>query len=125
MMYGFSCHRKRQINKPRPVSAVDMESIFKEAKEEQEKHEQEFEEEQTQGAVNAGLLNVESDLDSNEVTKSATDSKPKRQSRKLSSGKQEKLPAPGSTVRVVSGTFAEYEGSLKKISRRTRKVCIT
>lgn len=102
-----------------------MESIFKQAKEEQERHEREFEEEQRQEAVNSGMLNSDSDLESMEVTKSATDSKPKQTSTKLSLEKRAKLPVPGSTVRVVSGTFSEFEGNLKKVNRRTRKVCNT
>lgn len=89
-----------------------MEAIFKKAKEEQEKHEQEFKEEQQQQGTD-----VEPQLDSI----SATDSKPKRRSRKSSDPL--KLLTPGSTVRVVSGNFAEFEGILKKVNRKTGKVC--
>lgn len=117
---SFHVHRKKQINKPRPVDEIDMEAVFKQAKEEQEKHEKEFEEEQQQeGNLDFGKSrsSVEPQLDSNGTTKSATDSKPKRQSTK----KSPKL-VPGSTVRVVSGMFAEFEGSLKKINRKTGQV---
>ena len=107
----FSVLRKRQINKPRPVSEIDMEAIFKKAKEEQEKHEKEFEEEQQQGILNSAVPNVEPQLDS----------KPKQRSRKSSDPL--KLLTPGSTVRVVSGNFVEFEGNLKKVNRKTRKVC--
>lgn len=103
---------KRQINKPRPVSEVDMEEIFKKAKEEQENHEREFEEEQQQGTLDSAIPNVEPQ----------SDSKPKRQSKK--STDPLKRLSPGSTVRVVSGNFAEFEGSLKKINRKTRKVTV-
>lgn len=107
----FSVLRKRQINKPRPVSEIDMEAIFKKAKEEQEKHEKEFDEEQQQGILNSAVPNVEPQLDS----------KPKQRSRKSSDPL--KLLTPGSTVRVVSGNFVEFEGNLKKVNRKTRKVC--
>ncbi|PON90169.1 Transcription elongation factor [Trema orientale] len=103
---------KRQINKPRPVSEVDMEEIFKKAKEEQENYEREFEEEQQQGTLDSAIPNVEPQ----------SDSKPKRQSKK--STDPLKLLTPGSTVRVVSGNFAEFEGSLKKVNRKTRKVTV-
>ncbi|EXB89978.1 hypothetical protein L484_023631 [Morus notabilis] len=110
---------KRQINKPRPVDEIDMEAIFKQAKEEQKKHEKEFEEEQKQeGTLVSGKSNVEeAQLDSNGAANSSMDSKPKRRS--IKNGP--KL-APGSTVRVVSGTFSEFEGSLKKVNRKLGKV---
>lgn len=115
-------HRKRQITRPRPVSEFDMEAIFRQAKEEQQKAEQAFEQDQQEAALNSGL-------NSDDAVKSTGDSKPKRRSRKTldplingsSKGKNEKL-VPGSSVRVVSGTFAEYVGSLKKLNRRTKKV---
>ncbi|KAH7553784.1 hypothetical protein JRO89_XS12G0056000 [Xanthoceras sorbifolium] len=52
-----------------------------------------------------------------------TDGKPKKQSRKASA-KGDKLPAPGSTVRVISGTYAEFEGSVKKVNRKTGKATV-
>ncbi|KAI9154558.1 hypothetical protein LWI28_028080 [Acer negundo] len=103
---------KRQINRPRPVSPDDMEAIFQEAKVEQEKVNQAFEEEQrVEGALELENLNID------------MDDKPKRQSRKASA-KGDKLPAPGSTVRLISGTFAEFEGSLKKLNRKTGKATV-
>ncbi|KAJ0088510.1 hypothetical protein Patl1_31739 [Pistacia atlantica] len=124
---------KRQINKPRSVSLDDMEAIFTEAKQAQEKADQAFEEEQ-QGEENlkSDKLNVESNLVSNDVEESISDSKPKRRSRKASdplangssSVKGNKRLAPGSTVRVVSGTFAEFVGSLKKLNRKTKKATV-
>lgn len=123
---------KRQINKPRPVSVVDMEAIFRQAKEEQEKTDQAFEEDQKEGNLNSGMLSVDSNLDPNDDTKSVTESKPKRVSRKASDpvtngssrAKNYKLPVLGSTVRVVSGTFAEFVGSLKKVNRKTGKATV-
>lgn len=94
-----------------------MEAIFKQAKEEQEKSDQAFEEEQqAEGIVN----------DEKASTGSVVDPIRKGRSRKVS-----KLPltrvnnkiTPGSTVRVISGTFAEFTGSLKKLDRKTGKVC--
>lgn len=89
-----------------------MEAIFRQAKEAQEKSDQAFEEEQRgQG--------------SNDFTKSVTDSKPRRGSQKISGSsrnKDNKLLTPGSTVRAVSGTFAEFVGSLKKLNHKTGKV---
>ena len=40
--------RKKQINKPRPVSKTDMEAIFQEVKEKQEASDKAFEEEHLQ-----------------------------------------------------------------------------
>jgi transcription antitermination factor NusG len=108
-----------------------MEAIFRQAKEEQEKTDQAFEEDQKEGNLNSGMLSVDSNLDPNDDTKSVTESKPKRVSRKASDpvtngssrAKNYKLPVLGSTVRVVSGTFAEFVGSLKKVNRKTGKVC--
>ncbi|KAL5550144.1 hypothetical protein UlMin_000320 [Ulmus minor] len=108
---------KRQINKPRPVSEIDMEAIFKQAKEEQEKHEKAFQEEHQVD------VETESDLDA----KSAVDSKVNKQSRMPSASKSSKKKVKlvaGSTVRVISGTFAEFEGNLKKVNRRTGKATV-
>lgn len=120
---------KRQINRPRPVSEFDMEAIFTKAKEEQEKAELAFQKEQQQGAISSGV-NTD-DLNSSDTAISAGDSKPKRRSRKASdplingsSMAKDKKLVPGSTVRVVSGTFAEFEGSLKKLNRRTKKATV-
>lgn len=115
--YHFHLHRKRQINRPRPVDEIDMEAIFKQAKEEQEKHEKEFEEEQQRAEA---LKSEESQSDTGDSANSAVDSKPKPQARK-STKKRTKL-VPGSMVKVLSGNFAEFKGSLKKINRKTKKV---
>ncbi|KAF5953681.1 hypothetical protein HYC85_006537 [Camellia sinensis] len=109
---------KKQINKPRPVSAVDIEAIFRQAKEEQEKADQAFKEEQQgEAIIDPEKLNVvysDSQLTSSDVTESVIDSKPKRRSKKTS----QPLLKPGSTVRVVSGTFAEFSGILKKLESK-------
>ncbi|PRQ43043.1 putative translation protein SH3 [Rosa chinensis] len=117
---------KRQINRPRPVSEFDMEAIFAKAKEEQEKAELAFQQEQQ---LNSGL-NIDG-LSSSDAAKSAGDAKSKGRSRKAadalisgSSKAKDKKLVLGSTVRVVSGTFAEYEGCLKKLNRRTKKATV-
>ncbi|KAM2468094.1 hypothetical protein FF1_009808 [Malus domestica] len=122
MKYGFVGSKvgntKRQITRPRPVSEFDMEAIFKQEKEEQQKAEQAFEQEQQEATLN-------------DAAEFDGDSKPKKRPRKTldplingsSKGKSEKL-VPGSSVRVVSGTFAEYVGSLKKLNKRTKKATV-
>ncbi|XWS43803.1 hypothetical protein CRYUN_Cryun16bG0135500 [Craigia yunnanensis] len=121
---------KKQINKPRPVSVDDMEAIFRQAKEEQEKADQAFQEEhQGEKTLTTDKLNIEYNLDSNGVTTSVLDSKPKQQSRKRSNivangAKDSKLLVPGSMVRVLSGNFAEFVGSLKKLNRKTGKATV-
>ncbi|KAK4799981.1 hypothetical protein SAY86_025346 [Trapa natans] len=115
---------KKQINKPRPVSSNDMEAIFKKAKEEQEKTNKAFEEEE-KAAVILDPESLGSD-DSEEST-----SKQSRQTRKSSTtrsgGKEKPKPnplVPGSTVEVLSGTFAGFEGNLKKVNRRSKKATV-
>ncbi|XP_048226144.1 transcription termination/antitermination protein NusG [Ricinus communis] len=120
-------NNKRQINRPRPVSVEDMEEIFREAKEEQEKYDREFEEEQQKEGVPNSLKLADDD-----VTKLVTDSKSTRGFQKVSDSpandsprkKTSKLPTAGSTVRVVSGTFAEFVGTLKKLNRKTGKATV-
>lgn len=101
-----------------------MEAVFQQAKEEQEKADTAFEEEQqAHGAPNSVKLG------SNNITQSFIDSNSERGLRRnsgplvsSSSRKKDKLPKTGSTVRVVSGTFADFVGSLKKLNRKTGKV---
>ncbi|XP_020215881.1 uncharacterized protein LOC109799686 [Cajanus cajan] len=123
---------KRQINRPKPVSGKDMEAIFKRAKEEQEKTDQAFEEEEKNAALNSEIKNTELELD--DVVNDIVDSKPKRGSRKTSNQvtvtdasstrKDYKLFVPGSTVRVVSGTFSGFTGTLKKLNRKTKMATV-
>ncbi|OMO97385.1 hypothetical protein COLO4_14645 [Corchorus olitorius] len=107
-----------------------MEAIFRQAKEEQVKADQAFEEEQqAEKTLTADKLNLEYNLDSNGVITSVLDSKPRRQSRKKSDtvangAKTSKRLVTGSMVRVVSGTFAEFVGSLKKLNRKTGKATV-
>ncbi|MBA0666431.1 hypothetical protein Goklo_002843 [Gossypium klotzschianum] len=121
---------KRQINKPRPVSVDDMEAIFRQAKVEQEKADQAFQEEQQgENALMSDKINIEYSVDSNGVTSSVLDTKPKRQTKKKSDtvangAKYSKQLVPGSKVRVLSGNFAEFIGSLKKLNRKTGKATV-
>ncbi|KAG5243058.1 KOW domain-containing transcription factor family protein [Salix suchowensis] len=117
---------KRQINKPRPVSDNDMEAVFQQAKEEQEKADTAFEEEQQAHEAPNSVK-----LGSNNITQSFIDSNSERGLRRnsgplvsSSSRKKDKLPKTGSTVRVVSGTFADFVGSLKKLNRKTGKATV-
>lgn len=105
-----------------------MEAIFKQAKEEQEKADCEFEEVQrAEEEEAASLVAAQKLLASNsDVIETVTESKPKRALRKTTvatetKGKKKKLAA-GSTVRVLSGTFAEFVGILRKVNRKTAKV---
>ncbi|TYI33258.1 hypothetical protein ES332_A04G120700v1 [Gossypium tomentosum] len=121
---------KRQINKPRPVSVDDMEAIFRQAKVEQEKADQAFQEEQQgENALMSDKMNIEYNVDSNGVTSSVLDTKPKRKTKKKSDtvangAKYSKQLVPGSKVRVLSGNFAEFIGSLKKLNRKTGKATV-
>ncbi|KAL6987706.1 hypothetical protein U1Q18_013455 [Sarracenia purpurea var. burkii] len=127
---------KKQINKPRPVSNEDIEVIFQKAKDEQEKADQAFEEEQRgEGTLSPEQLNIvytDSQSTSIDVKESVIDSKPKKRTRKTSqppAGDQltrsgNKVLRPGSTVRVVSGTFAEFAGILKQLDLKTGKATV-
>ncbi|KAL4557952.1 hypothetical protein LXL04_036147 [Taraxacum kok-saghyz] len=94
---------KRSINKPRPVSAADMEEIFKEVKEKQEATDKAFEEQQQ--------LEI---LDQTSPDKKVS----KNRSRKPSG------PVLGSTVRVVSGPFLDFSGTIKKLDRKRGLVTV-
>ena len=124
LIRNYSSHtsRKKQINKPKPISAEDMEAILQQAREEQEKADKAFEEEQkeeraTLDPKNLNVVYIDSESTSKDVTESIIESKPKRRSRKTLQ------PAAGSAVRVVSGTFAEFTGILGKMDHKTGRVC--
>lgn len=107
---------KKQINKPRPVSEADMEAIFRKAREEQETTDQAFEEEQK------ALASLKIDESSESATKPVK--KSRRTSTKASgSSKKENIGlVPGKTVKVLSGTFAGFDGDVKKFNRKSKKV---
>lgn len=115
---------KRQINKPRPVSEDDMEKIFRQAKEEQEKADQAFQDSQKL-VLGSEMPDLESDSGSLETL---IDTKPKRKAKKISESatkeRKKKIPKIGSTVRVVSGAFAEFSGILKKVDKKNDRVTV-
>lgn len=121
---------KKQINKPRPVSADDLEAIFRQAKEEQEKTDRAWEEEhERERILSAEKLSKSSDVNSKEVKVTPKSKKrSKKASEELASDlakeKEEKLLVPGSTVRVLSGSFAEFKGTLKKLDCKTGTVTV-
>ncbi|KAK9168256.1 hypothetical protein Syun_000396 [Stephania yunnanensis] len=126
-------NNKRQINRPRPISAEDMEAIFVQVEEEQKKADIAFKEEQRSEAIfKEEKLNVESYLQDGDANGSTTDEKPKRRTRKSSKSavnssltvEDEKLPTPGSSVRVLSGPFTEFVGSLKKLDHQTGQATV-
>lgn len=106
-----------------------MEAIFRQAKEQQENADKLFEEEEKNAVLNSGKSNKELELD---VSKTIVDSKPKRGSRKTSiqatvteatpSKPDYKLLVAGSTVRIISGSFSGFAGTLKKLNRRSKMV---
>lgn len=106
----------------------DLEAIFKQAKEEQEKADSEFDEgERAEEEASLALQKaLASNSDGTETVESLAETKPERAPRKATlatetKAKKKKLAA-GSTVRVLSGTFAELVGNLKKLNRKTAKV---
>ncbi|XP_038686716.1 uncharacterized protein LOC119986217 [Tripterygium wilfordii] len=125
---GFKVgNNKRQISKPKPVSVEDMSAIFRESMEAKERYEQAFlQEQQREERLKSEKLDI------NGAQKSTVDSKPKQQSG-VSSDPPADSPSPrkkrnslvvGSTVRVVSGIFAEFVGTLKKQNRKTKKATV-
>ncbi|XP_068644863.1 uncharacterized protein [Aristolochia californica] len=118
---------KRQINRPKPVATEEVEAIFQQAKEEQEKADNTFrEEQQAAGIFDRTELNPDgSDFQLSTLRK---DIKPRRQTtKKGSQPSQNGMNAtedyrsliPGSSVRVLSGPFAEFRGCLKGLDFKT------
>lgn len=115
---------KRQIIKPRPVSEHDMEAVFRRAKEEQEKADKAFQNEQkvVPAIETSNLDSQTSDLETQ------NGEKPKRRTRKssepASKERTNKLPKRGSTVKVVSGAFAQFSGILKTLDRKNGRATV-
>lgn len=110
------------------MSEEDIQAIFKQAKEEQAKSDQDFEAEQLaeKEKVSEKLLDDQINLQALDSLSlnSKTKSKKSLQSLDESSSAEndKKLLVPGSAVRVVSGTFSEFSGTLKKLTKKTKKV---
>ncbi|KAH6762017.1 plastid transcriptionally active 13 [Perilla frutescens var. hirtella] len=119
---------KRQINKPRPVDEDDMEPIFKQAKEEQEKADQAFEEEQLKNeASDPKKLGVAASLDSQNLKQTNSSKKAAGRGRKGGKGTIEGPTSSmklGSIVQVMSGAFAGFSGTLKKVDSKTGLVTV-
>ncbi|KAF5179581.1 plastid transcriptionally active [Thalictrum thalictroides] len=116
---------KRQINRPKSVSVVDIESMFRQAKEEQEKADQAFADDQKSEEI---LKNEDINLNLiKNVMDSVAGTKPKRRTRKASAPvtsspsivADDKLLTPGSSIRVVSGSFSDFKGNLKKLDAKS------
>ncbi|CAN1303894.1 Transcription termination/antitermination protein NusG [Linum perenne] len=92
---------------PRQISEEDIEKVLQREKEEQEELDKAFEEEQKVRVDDSSKK-----LDGKTIVK---ESPKKKGGKRLSAG---------SVVRVQSGPFAELEGSLKKIHRKTGKATV-
>ncbi|KAK9672644.1 hypothetical protein RND81_12G114200 [Saponaria officinalis] len=115
---------KRQINRPRPVAEEDIENIIAQAKEEQEKADLAF-----QDKLKSDLQSLMPNLDTlTEVVETPLDTNPKSQDKKVTEpsrrGRKSKYPKIGSTVRVVSGSFAEFSGIVKKVDKKNAKITV-
>ncbi|KAL9225309.1 hypothetical protein vseg_001251 [Gypsophila vaccaria] len=115
---------KRQINRPRPVAEEDIENIIEQAKEEQEKADLAFHD-KYQSNVQSLMPNldtltdvVETPLDTNAESEGKKVAEPSRR------GRKSKYPKIGSSVRVVSGSFAEFSGIVKKVDKKNGKVTV-
>ncbi|PWA36559.1 plastid transcriptionally active 13 [Artemisia annua] len=100
---------KKQINKPRPVSETDMEAIFQEVKEKQEASDKAFEEEHLR-SLEANIVD--------KTGKKVVTGKTTKRSRKPSG------PILGSAVRIVSGTFTDFTGTIKKLDKKRGLVTV-
>ncbi|GKE19153.1 hypothetical protein Tco_1426730 [Tanacetum coccineum] len=96
--------------RPRPIFETDMEAIFQEMKEKQEASDKAFEE--------VRLKSLESDIvDKKSLSlsgKRVVTGKPTKRSRKPSG------PILGSTVQIVSRTFTDFTGTIKKPDKKKR-----
>ncbi|GAB2272909.1 hypothetical protein Dimus_007726 [Dionaea muscipula] len=115
---------KRQINRPKPVPEVDVEDIFRQAKVEQEKADQAFEDE-LKGVCDPPESSPDTDTQSSmdSVIEAVKEAKQRGRSRKTSNKINNKLKL-GSTVTVVSGAFAKFSGTIKKLDATNGKVTV-
>lgn len=120
-------NNKREIYRPKPVAADELEAILKQAQEEQELADQEFEKYQAKESSNEDF-EAQSSSGSSTKTNYVSPTKQKRKSRK--SIERENLLGgydslvPGSSVRVLSGSFTDYTGYLKEVNRKTGKATV-
>ncbi|XP_031486416.1 uncharacterized protein LOC116254909 [Nymphaea colorata] len=124
---------KRQINRPKPVAAEEIEAIFQQAKEEQEKIDRAFlEENHLEGIMDDGESN-QIPVDGKRRGRSKKVSKPsvlrKQEEQETANGsmlvqEETKVPVLGSSVKVTSSPFMEFTGSLKEFNVKTGKATV-
>ncbi|KAF3795518.1 hypothetical protein EJ110_NYTH00076 [Nymphaea thermarum] len=124
---------KRQINRPKPVAAEEIEAIFQQAKEEQEKIDRAFlEENHLEGIMDDGESN-QIPVDGKRRGRSKKASKPsvlrKQEEQENANGsmllqEETKVPVLGSSVKVTSSPFMEFTGSLKEFNVKTGKATV-
>ncbi|XP_044985813.1 transcription termination/antitermination protein NusG [Hordeum vulgare subsp. vulgare] len=110
---------KRQIKKPKPIPAEEVESIIKKEKEEQEKVDKEFEDLENWNNVGSFSKPVEDSelMLINKIKKQVK----KSTSKGASSNDTFTL---GASVHVLSGPFAGFTGSLLEVIRKNKKVTV-
>ncbi|KAG0477448.1 hypothetical protein HPP92_014289 [Vanilla planifolia] len=97
-------YKKRLINKPKPVSAEEMEKVFQRAKEQKQLHEENF-------------ISLEDSTNTNSK-------QDKRKSGDDPWASNVNHLAPGATIRVVSGPFSDYTGYLKDLDHTNEKATV-
>ncbi|XP_028549195.1 uncharacterized protein LOC110115623 isoform X2 [Dendrobium catenatum] len=115
---------KRQINKPKPVAAEEMENIFQQAKEEQQKFDQAFETKYQDQNLNFDVYSRIS------LSKKVTNTKGQLGKDLVHSGDAPlavgdiKFLVPGATVRILSGPFVEFTGRLWHLDYTNKKATV-
>ncbi|KAI0527698.1 hypothetical protein KFK09_003303 [Dendrobium nobile] len=115
---------KRQINKPKPVAAEEMENIFQQAKEEQQKFDQAFERKPQDQNLNFDVYSRIS------LSKKVTNTKGQLGKDLVHSGDAPlavgdiKFLVPGATVRILSGPFVEFTGRLWHLDYTNKKATV-
>ncbi|KAL9259521.1 hypothetical protein AKJ16_DCAP02775, partial [Drosera capensis] len=111
--------RRRQVYKPKPMDEGEMEKVFKRAKEEQEKADKASEDE-LKGLPEPQKSSPDTPPSINGVIEAVKEPKPKTRSKRTSNKSGTKLRL-GTKVEVVSGTFADVSGIIKKLDAKKRK----
>ncbi|GAB2235476.1 hypothetical protein Drorol1_Dr00025901 [Drosera rotundifolia] len=123
---GFTATRigdsRRQVYKPKPMDEGEMEKVFKRAKEEQEKADKAFEDE-LKGLPEPQKSSPNTPPSINGVIEAVKEPKLKARSKRTSNKSGTKLRL-GTKVKVVSGTFADFSGIIKKLDAKNEKVTI-
>ncbi|KAH0469101.1 hypothetical protein IEQ34_002333 [Dendrobium chrysotoxum] len=115
---------KRQINKPKPVAAEEMENIFQQAKEEQQNFDRAFQRKHQDQDLN---FDVYSRIPQ---SKKVTNAKGQLGKDLVHSGdaplagEDTKFLVPGATVRILSGPFVEFTGRLRHLDYTNKKATV-